>query len=131
MFGFPVTSWYTDLMTINRVENHKVGNITKQRRVVKAVGVPCRVYKNSNPQSAMKDTAAETTPQDMLACDNSVDIQAGDELLVIRGGGLPNGKNNSPTRYFAGLPSNYYEPFGGVMPGLAHQQVPLSGTTRN
>jgi hypothetical protein len=129
MFGFPVANWYTDLATISRVSDYQVGNIDKKKRGVVAENVPCRVYKNSNPQTKMTENAAEVTPTDMLACDNSVDIQAGDEILVTRGGVL--GKGSTPTRYFAGSPSSYYEPFGGVMPNLAHQQVPLSGTERN
>ena len=129
MFGFPVTNWYTDLAAINRVTDIQAGNLDKKTRVIIAENVPCRIYKNSNPQTAMKENAAEVTPSDMLACDNSVDIQAGDEILVVRGVGI--GVSTTPTRYFAGSPSQYYEPFGGVMPRLAHQQVPLSGTMRN
>ena len=28
-------------------------------------------------------------------------------------------------RYFADTPERYYEPFGAVMPGLAHQEITL------
>jgi len=77
----------------------------------------------------MKDTAAQVDPSDTLACDNEVDIRAGDEIMVVRGGMLGSGKK--PQRYFAGLPVNYYEPIGGVVPNLAHQAVPLTGEKRN
>jgi len=129
MFSFGAANWYTDLATINRVVNSPNGNIDNMERVTIAQNVPCRVYRNSNPQTAMKDTAAEVAPADMLACDNSVDIQAGDEILVIRGGGI--GASKAPTRYFAGSPTPYYEPFGGAVPDIAHQQIPLSNTERN
>jgi len=64
----------------------------------------------------------------MLACANSVDIKAGDELFITPGGKL--GQKGPEKRYFAGEPFPYYEPFGGVRPKLAHQQVPLSGDSR-
>jgi hypothetical protein len=129
MFTFQASSWYTDLMTVNRLTSYSDGNITKSNRVTVAENVPCRVYRNSNPQTKMTDTAAEVSPVDMLACDNSVDVQAGDEIFVVRGGGI--GVSQPPARYFAGSPTPYYEPFGGVMPNMAHQQVPLSAETRN
>jgi hypothetical protein len=50
-------------MTIKRVTNYQVGNLDKKNRnTVIAENVPCRVYKNSNPQTVMKENAAETTP---------------------------------------------------------------------
>ena len=129
MFSGPAVSWYTDTATVNRVESYADGNLTKQRRIVAAENVPCRVYRNSSPSTAMKDTAAQVEPSDMLACDIDVDIKAGDEIMVIRGGAL--GYENKPLRYFAGEPMPYYEPFGGVVPQLAHQQVPITGEKRN
>ena len=129
MFSSPIINWYTDLLTISRNESYQDGNVTKQQRIEKANNIPCRVYRNSNPQTVMTETAAKVTYSDMLACENSVDIQAGDELSVIRGGGL--GYANPPTVYFAGSPTPYYEPFGGIIPDLAHQQVPLTNEKRN
>jgi hypothetical protein len=129
MFFSSVEDWYTDLATINRVQTVMDGNITKSQRMTIAENVPCRVYRSSSPQTSMQPTAAQVNPTDMLACDNSVDIIAGDEVMVIRGGNI--GYPNAPQRYFAGEPSKYYEPVGGVMPDLAHQQVPLGGEKRN
>jgi len=128
MFNNPILNWYTDLLTISRVESYQEGNITKQRRVEISNNVPCRVYRNSNPPTNMRETAAQVTYSDILACDNSVDIKAGDELSVIRGGGL--GYANKSITYFAGDPTPYYEPFGGTVPNLAHQQVPLTNEKR-
>ena len=34
------------------------------------------------------------------------------------------------TRYFAGDPDLYYEPFGAVLPGLAHQEITLLSQER-
>jgi len=108
LFSNPVKNWYTDMATIKRVESDVEGAITKQGRTITvAENVPCRVYRNSNPPTVMKDTAAQVSPSDMLACDISVDIKAGDEILVVRGGGL--GYTNAPSRYFAGDPTPYYE----------------------
>lgn len=128
MFSNLVKNWYTDLVTIWRNESYKEGNTTKQRRKLIKENVPCRVYRNSNPSVAMKDTAAQVTRADMMAIDVDEDIQTGDELLVIRGGGL--GKTNEAKRYFAGEPAEYYEPFGGAMPDLQHKQIALSGESR-
>jgi hypothetical protein len=129
MFSNPVENWYTDAATVMRSAPRKEGNLTKQERETVADGVPCRVYRNSNPPTKMKDTAAQVEPSDMLACDVGVDIRAGDEILVTRGAAL--GHSGKPARYFAGDPTPYYEPFGGAVPNLAHQQVPLTGEKRN
>ena len=71
----------------------------------------------------MSQTAASVTGESKLACANSVDIRAGDEVHITRGGRL--GQNSGELRFFAGRPEKYYEPFGAVMPGLAHQEVAL------
>jgi len=129
MFKKPILAWYTDLLTVNRTVPYQEGNLTKKRRETIAEGIPCRVYRNSTPPTTMKETAAQVAYSDMLACDNSVDIKAGDELQVVRGGGL--GYASAPIIYYAGDPTPYYEPFGGAVPDLAHQQIPLNNETRN
>ena len=50
-------------------------------------------------------------------------VRPGDELLIYRGRGL--GQIHQPIRAFAGEPVYYHEPFGAVMPGLAHQEIVL------
>ena len=71
----------------------------------------------------MQSTAAYSDGVNKLACDNEVDIRAGDELLIHRGAVL--GKSRQTMRAFAGDPVYFYEPFGAVLPGLAHQEVGL------
>ena len=56
-------------------------------------------------------------------CDTSVDIRAGDQLIIHRGAGL--GKTAPAIRAFAADPNLYFEPFGAVLPGLAHMEVRL------
>ena len=56
-------------------------------------------------------------------CDTSVDIQPGDQLIIHRGAGL--GKTTPAIRAFAADPNLYFEPFGAVIPGLAHMEVRL------
>ena len=58
-----------------------------------------------------------------MALDNAHVIHEGDELVITRGGRL--GHAVDVIRAFAGAPHIYYEPFGAVMPGLAHQEVKL------
>lgn len=121
--------WYTDTLEIWRISSQVVGNLTKSKRYLIGQNIPCRIYQNDKARFAARETAAETSGVDMLSCDNAVDIVAGDELLIVRGGQLNSGKK--PDRYFAGKPKYYYEPFGAVIPGLAHQEVALSAQERN
>ena len=115
--------WYTDLMDIFRVEDSTVNNLTKSERVQVAEKIPCRVYRSSDPDPSMKRQAADIKQTNKVACDLSVDIQAGDELIITRGGLL--GHSQDIVRGFAGEPHPFYEPFGGVAPQLEHMETPV------
>ena len=52
-----------------------------------------------------------------------VDIQPGDQLIIHRGAVL--GRTAPDIRAFAADPNYYFEPFGAIMPGLAHQEIRL------
>lgn len=125
LFNNPVfEGWYTDSVDIYRVVSVKAGNITRQKRQKQnEAPVPCRVYRSNRDGPIMSDTAARERSAEKMACDLSVDIQAGDELLIIRGGNL--GIQNKPKRYFSGEPQPYYDPVGGALTGLEHQEVGL------
>ena len=71
----------------------------------------------------MTATAADVQQNDHLACDISIDVRAGDELMITRGGRLD--RTGPVIRAFAADPNLYYEPFGAIMPGLAHQEIRL------
>ena len=113
------TDWYTDTVDVYRDVAKTENNLTTHERQMVYEAVPCRVYRNTPGAISMSQTAASIKDESMLACDNSVDIRAGDELIIHRGG-LPH-----TTRAFAGDPHYYTEPFGAVIPGLAHQQIKL------
>lgn len=115
--------WYTDLVDIYRVQPVKEGSLTKQQRVRVAEDIPCRVYRNTAHAPRMQSTAADSQSEEKLACDNAVDIQGGDELMIRRGAKL--GQTRQTMRAFAGEPAYFYEPFGAVLPGLAHQEIGL------
>lgn len=115
--------WYTDLMEIRRVRVEKEGALTRRRRIVVAENVPCRIYQSRGDTIRMSQTVASVQQRDKLACALAVDIQAGDELIVRRGGGL--GKPGPIIRAIAAEPTLFYEPFGGVSPELEHQEVQL------
>lgn len=115
--------WYTDLMDIYRVREVKDGNLTRHERVQVSTDIPCRIYQSDNKPINMTQTAANIQQDDKLACGTSVDVQAGDELLIHRGKRL--GKPGPTVRAFAADPNVYYEPFGAIIPGLAHQEVRL------
>lgn len=115
--------WYTDLMDVYRVQPVPDGNLTRHERVQVLTGVPCRIYESGSRAIQMEQTAAHVRQEDKLACDVSADIQAGDELRIIRGARL--GKPGPTIRAFAADPNLYYEPFGAILPGLAHQEIRL------
>ena len=117
------TDWYTDRMDVYRVAEVKDGNLTRQERQQALKAIPCRIYQSDNKPINMTQTAANVQESDHLACDISVDIQAGDELIITRGGKL--GKPGPKIRAFAADPNLYYEPFGAIIPGLAHQEIRL------
>lgn len=116
-------SWYTDTMDIRRVQTVMDGSLTRQERVQVAAGIPCRIYHSDSKAIGMAQTAANIRQEDKLACAIEVDVQAGDELIIHRGGRL--GRPGPTVRAFAADPNLYYEPVGSVSLGLAHQEVRL------
>ena len=115
--------WYTDTMDVWRNVPVKDGTLTRQERQQVLAGIPCRIYQSDNKPINMSQTASSISQNDHLACNASVDIHAGDELIITRGGKL--GRKGPTIRAFAGDPNLYYEPFGAIMPGLAHQEIRL------
>ena len=115
--------WYTDRMDIYRVEPVRDGALTRHERRKIAEDIPCRVYQTDAARLELNQTAAASAQKDWVQCDNSVDVQAGDELRIFRGKGL--GKALPEIRAFAADPNHFFEPFGAVLPGLAHQEIPL------
>lgn len=125
MLSNPMNNWYTDLADIYRVKVDSTSGFDDHDRVLIRQGMPCRIFRSSNPNTKMTPTYPSVTPTDMLACSTSEDIQAGDRVHVRRGARItPNG---DLTIYFAGSPQNYFEPFGGARPRIDHKEVPLSG----
>ena len=115
--------WYTDTMTIYRVQEVMDGNLTRHKRAQVSENIPCRIYQSDNRPINMAETAANLKESAHMACDISVDVRAGDELVITRGGRL--GKPGPTIRAFAGEPNLYYEPFGAIIPGLSHQEIRL------
>ena len=115
--------WYTDRMDIYRVRPVQDGSLTRHERQQVASDIPCRIYQIAGAALDLNQTAASTAQKDWVQCDNSVDIQAGDELRILRGKGL--GQVLPEIRAFAADPDHFFEPFGAVIPGLAHQEIPL------
>ncbi len=117
------SNWYTDTVDILRTDPVQSGNLTKQERKAIAEKVPCRVYSTQIAGPSMGANAARMRSTEKLACAVSVDIKAGDELHVVRGGNL--GKTGLHERYFAGNPQDFYDPVGGALTGLEHKEVGL------
>lgn len=115
--------WYTDTADVYRVVDVKDGSLTRHERQLVAEGVPCRIYRSGDSPIRMSRQAASIQQTDKLACGLDADIRDGDELIIIRGAKL--GKPGPVTRAFAADPVYYYEPFGAVIPGLDHQEIPL------
>lgn len=116
-------SWYTDLVDVYRVVNVTIGHVDEQRRQKVGAAIPCRVYNSQKNGPSMQDGAARVNSSDKLACAVDVDVKAGDELFITRGGAL--GRSGEPERYFAGNPQHYYDPVGGALTGLEHLEVGL------
>lgn len=124
IFDNPIFSdWYTDTVDVYRVVNVESGNITVQERQRVGESIPCRIYSSQKSGPSMRDTAAQVQASEKLSCGIEADIRAGDELLIVRGGAL--GMTGEPERYFAGKPQRYYDPIGGAMTGLEHQEIGL------
>lgn len=115
--------WYTDTVDIFRVQEQPDGDLTRHERVLVEAAIPCRIYQTGPGQIGLGGTSSRIEGDDWLQCDNQVDIRAGDELLIHRGGAL--GEETGRIRGFASDPEYYFEPFGAVLPGLAHQEVRL------
>ena len=115
--------WYTDTMDIWRIVPDMVGGLTRQERVQVQEAVPCRLYHTGGGGIHMEQTAASLKQEDWVQCDNSVDVRPGDELILHRGAGL--GYDIPDIRAFAGEPNHYFEPFGAILPGIAHQEIKL------
>lgn len=115
--------WYTDTVDIWRVVPTTTNNLTTNTLTELYTAVPCRIYQSDNQPINMQQAAAYVKQNDRLMCDLSVDIQAGDQLIIHRGAGL--GKTAPDIRAFAADPNRYDEPFGAVIPGLAHQEIRL------
>ena len=115
--------WYTDTMSIYRTQEVMDGSLTRHERALVSENIPCRIYQSDNRTINMTETASNVDQSDHLACDISVDVRAGDEIIVKRGGRL--GRQGPTIRAFAGDPNLYYEPFGAIIPGPAHQEIRL------
>ncbi len=115
--------WYTDTVDIWRVVPTTTNSLTTNTLTELYTAVPCRIYQSDNQPINMEQTAAHVKQADRLMCDASVDIQSGDQLIIHRGAGL--GKSTPAIRAFASDPNLYFEPFGAVIPGLAHQEIRL------
>ena len=115
--------WYTDTVDIWRVTPTTTNGLTTNALEQIYTGIPCRIYQSDNQPINMDQSAAYVKEADRLMCDTSVDIRAGDQLIIHRGAGL--GKTAPDIRAFAADPNLYFEPFGAVLPGLAHQEIRL------
>lgn len=115
--------WYTDTVDVWRVVLTTTNGLTSGERQQLYTGIPCRVYQSDSQPINMEQTSAYIKQADRLMCDPSVDIQAGDQLIIHRGAGL--GQTTPDIRAFAADPNLYFEPFGAVLPGLAHQEIRL------
>ena len=115
--------WYTDTVDVYRDEVIMDGDLTRHERRIVMQDIPCRVYQSDSKSVTMDQASASVKQESNLACDNSVAICTGDEFIVHRGALL--GEALFSTRAFAGEPHYYFEPFGAVIPGLAHQEIKL------
>lgn len=125
MLSNPMNNWYTDLADVYRMVSTVVNGINKPVRTLIRSKMPCRIYKSGNPKEKMTTTYASVALNDLMACHTKEDIRAGDEIHIKRGGRITT--TGSTSIYYAGDPTNYFEPFGGARPRIDHKQVPIGG----
>lgn len=118
---YQLSSWFTDLMDVYRVEAVTTGALTRQERVPVASAVPCRIYSPQKNNLNLRQAASAVYGDEKLACAVDTDIEAGDELIVTRGAAL--GRKMKPVRYIASQPVLYFDPVGVAATGLEHMEV--------
>ena len=118
---YQLSGWFTDLMDVYRVENGSDGALVRPERVLVASAVPCRVYSPQKNNLNLRQAASAVYGDEKLACAVDADIEAGDELIVMRGGAL--GRKTKPVRYIASQPVLYFDPVGVAATGLEHMEV--------
>ena len=118
---YQLSSWFTDLMDVYRVEAVTTGALTRQERVLVAATVPCRIYSPQKSNLNLRQAASAVYGDEKLACAVDTDIEAGDELIVTRGAAL--GRKTKPVRYIASQPVLYFDPVGAAATGLEHMEV--------
>lgn len=118
---YQLSSWFTDLMDIYRVEAVTTGALTRQERVLVASAVPCRIYSPQKNNINLRQAASAVYGDEKLACAVDADVEAGDELIVTRGAAL--GRQTKPVRYIASQPVLYFDPVGVAATGLEHMEV--------
>ena len=118
---YQLSSWFTDLMDVYRVEAVTTGALTRQERVLVAATVPCRIYSPQKNNINLRQAASAVYGDEKLACAVDTDIEAGDELIVTRGAAL--GRKTKPVRYIASQPVLYFDPVGAAATGLEHMEV--------
>lgn len=123
MSYFDIKNWYTDEMDVYRITEAASGYTTVQNRQKVGEEIPCRIYAPGKNSPTIRDTAATGRDVEKVACALSVDVQEGDVLYITRGGRL--GAINNPERYIAGHPVKYYDPVGGAMTFIEHQEIGL------
>ena len=118
---YQLSGWFTDLMDVYRVKNGSDGALVRPERVLVASGIPCRVYTPQKNNLNLRQAASAVYGDEKLACAADADVEAGDELIVTRGGAL--GRQTKPVRYIASQPVLYFDPVGAAATGLEHMEV--------
>lgn len=121
--------WYTDIFNIYRNIKTIKSGITKTSRKLISENNIGRIYRKSNASINSNIQASELQITESLICNIDIDIEAGDEIRVIRGYKINKNKTKVDI-YIAGQPVDYYTPYGGVSPDVAHKQVSLTNTLR-
>lgn len=124
-------SWFTDIFSVYRQTKVEKYGITTYDRVLISKDNKGRIYRKSSPSLQNKETASELHITDKLICDINIDIEAGDEIRVLRGYLIGKNTKEKADIYIAGLPSDYYMPVGGINVDLEHKEVELQNTLRS
>lgn len=102
---------YFDTCSVYRMEDVKVGSITRQERVMKYENIPCSLSQGTSKPSG--ENVIATSSKRKLFTRPEVDILKGDDIHVIQQG------SSTAIEYVAGEPFKYHG---------SHIEVELSRT---
>lgn len=130
MAGYFESHWYKDKMDVYALTSTIIGNVKKQEFVKVYSNVKCKMYRTAQSALDITTSSGKVQEQNSIAYPTKYKISAGDKIILWQYG-KNYGDESKGERYIAGKAKQYLEPFGGVRPGIEHNQITISLEERN